>query len=97
MHHKLIVTKPAQDDINQIFEYITKDNPLAAINLIDTFEQKFDILSEFPNSGFRPALAKSNIRVYVVARNYQIIYQIDGEFVVVARILTRYQDVCFEL
>jgi hypothetical protein len=45
----------------------------------------------------RPALAESNVRVFVVAKNYQIIYQIDGEFVVVARILTRYQDVCFEL
>ena len=96
MHHKLIVTKPAQDDINKIFEYIANDNPTAAINLIDTLEQKFEILSEFPNCGFKPALAKSDIRVCVVAKNYQIIYQIDGKFVVVARILTRYQDVCFE-
>ena len=96
MPHKLIVTKPAQDDINQIFEYIAKDNPTAAITLLDAFEQKFNILSEFPNSGFRPALAKSNVRVCVVAKNYQIIYQTDREFVVVARILTRYQDICFE-
>ena len=97
MHHKLIVTKPALDDINHIFEYIAQDNPAAAIKLVDDFEQKFDIFVKFPNSGFKPTLAKSNVRVCVVAKNYQIIYQIDNEFIVIVRILTRYQDVCFEL
>jgi addiction module RelE/StbE family toxin len=97
MHHKLIVTEPALNDINHIFEYIAQDNPVAAKKLVDDFEQKFYILVKFPNSGFKPALAKSNVRVCVVAKNYQIIYQIDNEFIVIARILTRYQDVCFEL
>ena len=97
MHYKLIVTKPAQNDINQIFEYIAKDNPAAANKLIDDFEQKFGILAKFPKSGFKPALAKNDIRVCIVAKNYQIIYQINENFVVIARILTRYQDVCFEL
>ena len=96
MHYKLILTKPALNDINQIFEYIAKDNPTTANNLVDTFEQKFDMLSKFLNSGFKPAPAKSDIRVCIVAKNYQIVYQINDEFIVIARILTRYQDVCIE-
>ena len=52
MHHKLIVTEPAFNDINHIFEYIAQDNPAAARKLVEDFKQRFDILVKFPNSGF---------------------------------------------
>ena len=59
----------------------------SVIDLIGTFERKFDILSEFENSGFGPAIAKNDVRVCLVAKNYQIIYQINREFIVITRIV----------
>ena len=36
---KLIITRPAYNDMQHIFEYIAKDNKLAASKLLNHFEE----------------------------------------------------------
>lgn len=39
--------------MQQIFEYIAKDNIIAASKLLEDFENQFKNLLIFPNSGFK--------------------------------------------
>ena len=50
--HKIIVTPSAEEDMQNIFDFIAKDNLSKAIEMIDIFEKKFDALAMFPKSGF---------------------------------------------
>lgn len=91
---KLIITRPAYNDMQQIFEYIAKDNKIAAAKLLDIFEQSFDRILTFPNCGFKPTFSNKNIKVFIVAKHYQIVYTIKDNNLYVQRILTGYQNIC---
>lgn len=43
MPKKLIITRPAYNDMQNIFEYIAQDNKLAAMKLLSVFEEKLYI------------------------------------------------------
>lgn len=94
MTYKLIITVPAYNDIDNIFAFIANNNIKSAKKLIINFEKQFDILLKFPNSGFKPDISQKDIRICVVAKNYQVVYKIDKSKVIILRILTRYQDIC---
>lgn len=92
----IVVTTIAETDMQEIFDYIAQDNISKAIELINIFEEKFKILSMFPNSGYRKSkLLKRNIRELVVAKHYQIIYCVENQNIFVLRVLTGYQDLFF--
>ena len=67
-----LVHEKAVEDINEIIDYIAKDNPKAALKLYQTFEKQFDYLSLFPEVGrlrqeFDPpvrSLAVGNFTIY---------------------------------
>ena len=94
MHNLNIkITSSAEADMQNIFDFIAKDNISKAKELIDVFEEKFKILAMFPNSGFRKSyLTKRDIREYIVAKHYQIIYYKKENTLYIQRILTGYQD-----
>ena len=96
--HKLeiIVTPSAEEDMQNIFDFIAQDNISKAIEMIDIFEKKFDTLAMFPKSGFiKSKLIVRNVRCAVVAEHYQIIYFIRNNVLYIQRVLTGYQDIIF--
>ena len=96
--HKLeiIVTPSAEEDMQNIFDFIAQDNISKAIKMIDIFEKKFDTLAMFPKSGFiKSKLIVRDVRCAVVAEHYQIIYFIRNNVLYIQRVLTGYQDIIF--
>ena len=90
----IIVTDTAENDMRDIFDYIAKDNINKAIEMIDMFEDKFNSIAMFPNSGFRKSyFIKRDVREIVVAKHYQIIYYIKNDIVYIQRVLTGYQNI----
>ncbi len=93
MPKELVITRPAYNDMQHIFEYIAKDNKIAASKLLNLFEEKFDNIMNFPNIGYKPKFLSKNIRVCIVAKHYQIVYTVSNEKLYIQRILTEYQDI----
>ena len=52
--YKVIYYPIAMDDVSNILDYISKDNPPVAIELIDKIDNSIQSLSEFPYRGIIP-------------------------------------------
>lgn len=97
MHRlEIIVTPSAEKDMQDIFDFIAKDNMSKAIEMIGIFEKKFDTLAMFPKSGvIKSKLVIRDVRCAIVAEHYQIIYYIKNNVLYIQRVLTGYQDIVF--
>ena len=89
-----IVWSPtAKNKIKEILEYISVDNPGAALHLIDEFERKVENLKENPESGRTvPEIANPRIRELVVHENYGIIYEIGYDVIEILTVRHFRQD-----
>jgi plasmid stabilization system protein ParE len=68
----------AVDRLENIFEYISKEDEEAAYNLIEKIFKKVESLIEFPKIGrVVPELNKNQIRE-VFESNYRIIYRLES-------------------
>ena len=77
---KIIWSPTARTKTKEILEYVAKDNPDAALVLIDQFESKIEKLKENPESGrVLPELKNDKIREIVVHKNYGVIYEINPD------------------
>jgi toxin ParE1/3/4 len=79
----------AQKDLFEIFEYILKDNPGAALNQLEKFDQTISHLASNPLLGIVPndeRLRRLGYRVLVVD-SYLVFYVIKGKVVQIRRIL----------
>ncbi|OXS54445.1 addiction module toxin RelE [Cohnella sp. CIP 111063] len=79
----------ASQDITDIIEYISVDNPPAALNLLNLFDEKISTLAYFPHSGPIPndkRLQLLNYRMLVVD-NYLVFYVVYLEFIEIRRVL----------
>ena len=79
----------AENDIIEIIDYISKDNPNAALRLIDKIDDRINELSNFPEIGKKPndrRLQKLGYRILVID-NYLIFYVIKNEEIEIRRIL----------
>ena len=67
--YKVIYFPIAIDDVNNILNYISIDNPPAAIELINKIDYIISSLSQFPNKGVTPRdfhLKSKNYRMLIV-------------------------------
>jgi toxin ParE1/3/4 len=73
---KLVVLDAVEEnDLNAIYDYIAADNPVAAFDLVISFQEKFNFLLENPRAGrFRPEL-RSDLRGFPVGE-YLILYRV---------------------
>lgn len=79
---KVIWSPTARNKIKEILEYISEDNPDAALALIDTFEEKVEKLKQNPDSGrLLPEINNDKIREIVIHKNYGIIYEINPDLI----------------
>ena len=76
----IIWSPTARTKIKEILEYISKDNPDAALTLIDQFETEVEKLKQNAESGRVLSETKSDkIREIVVHKNYGVIYEINSD------------------
>ena len=71
---RVVWTDPADEDREQIFLFITQDNPQAALEIDDLFTAAADSLATFPT---RARVGRiSDTRELVVHKNYILVYGI---------------------
>jgi len=68
-------TQEAQRWLEDIFEYITADNPQAAAHTVHGIYAKSQILSTFPEVGHRYLASNRNVRILLYG-HYRIAYLI---------------------
>ena len=94
MNKTVFITNIAQIDISQIANYIAQDNKLASLLIIDDFYKTFEMLSEFPLTGvIKNGIKDKNSRIYIMRKNFAIVYRILDDKIEILRILTRYQNI----
>ncbi|TFG22170.1 MAG: type II toxin-antitoxin system RelE/ParE family toxin [Promethearchaeota archaeon] len=76
----------AQNDLNDIIDYIAQDSLEFALSFYDQVKEKLENLTEFPNMGRKvPELDDPNIRE-LIFRNYRLIYRIMGDKIQIVRV-----------
>lgn len=79
--------------IDEIVDYISKDDVDAALSLVEEFEDRVEHLKEHPRSGqMVPALNDEKVRQLVVKSNYLIIYEIKQDHIDILTIRHARQD-----
>jgi addiction module RelE/StbE family toxin len=90
---KIVWSPTARSKAKEILEYISEDNPDAALALIDTIEEKVEKLSQNPESGrVFPPTNNDKIRKIVVHENYGVIYEINPDVIEVLTVRHFRQD-----
>lgn len=79
---RIIWSPTAQKRIKEILDFISIDNPTAALSLIDSLEEKVESLKIHPEAGrILPELDNPAIRELVVHKNYGVIYEISQDLI----------------
>jgi toxin ParE1/3/4 len=82
---KLRISEPAKEDLLEIYQYIALDNPSAAERLLKTFQEKFELLTKFPNIGGERNELIIGLRSFPVGK-YLILYQSSDEYLEIVRV-----------
>ena len=88
--YAVYITKTAEDDLNEIIMYIARNNPQAAMKIMERLKAKINTLDHFPNrGGYVPELLARNIKDYrqITETPWKIIYKVDGEIVNILAII----------
>ena len=89
---RILSTAESLQDLDDIWDYIAKDNLTAADNLIDQLQRRFLMLAEFPLMGeAQPLLADGTCRRFVDG-NYVIYYRPQKKAILIVRILHGSRD-----
>ena len=88
---KILKRPLALEDLDNIWFYIARDNPVEADNLIDIFDEKLQLIAEYPEIGPARSRYGQDIRVYPVGE-YVIFYRPLREDIEVTRVLNAAQD-----
>jgi toxin ParE1/3/4 len=88
---KARLSRLAEQDLLEIWNYIARDNPDAADRFVDLLVQKCEFLADSPEIGRRREELSPRLRSFPVGR-YIIFYRIAEKGIEVARILSAYRD-----
>lgn len=89
---KLIISTRAREDLRKLEEYIGTDNPQEAVDFVDAIIERCQPLTEFPYSGRKQDSYRAGYRS-VTHGQYVIFYFVDGENVVLARVIHGNRDI----
>lgn len=79
-------TRQAEDDLLDIWEFIAKDDPSAANNIVHKLDARSHELLKHPKMGIARNDVAKGMR-HLVISSYLILYRIDGEDIEVVRYL----------
>ncbi len=87
--YKVLLTRHAQNDLAEMYDYIRADSPENGAAVVLTIEEKVISLATMPE---RAALIPENALLdtgyrHLVHGNYRIIFRIQGDSVMVLRII----------
>ncbi|MGB7070669.1 MAG: type II toxin-antitoxin system RelE/ParE family toxin [Pyrinomonadaceae bacterium] len=88
---RYIVTREAEDDIDQILGYIAADNFDASLRLYDRLLELFEILAENPRAGRERSELKEGMRSFPEG-SYLIFYRTWAGTVSITRVLHGTRD-----
>lgn len=71
-------TTESQQWLEDIFEYIAQENPIAARNVVSSIFERTQVLSSFPESGYIYQASDRNVRILLYG-HYRIAYLIRDE------------------
>jgi addiction module RelE/StbE family toxin len=76
---KVVWTPEAENDRDEIWNYIFADNPQAAVRMDELFSKAAARLADFPEMGHDGRIRGT--REFVIHENYRLIYEIEGQTV----------------
>ena len=87
--YRVKITKSAESDLYYIWDYISQENPINAVNFIYEIEEKITGLNIFPDR--HPIIQEGIILQtkeyrHLIYKNYRIIYRIYEDIVFILRI-----------
>jgi toxin ParE1/3/4 len=83
---EVTLSNQARQDLLAIWEYIAEDNFAAADRVLDTLDERMQLLADQPFLGpARPDIAR-DLR-YLVSENYLILYRVTGDVAEIVRVL----------
>ena len=86
------LTPEAENDLDEITDFIAADDPAVAHRLIDSIEAKCQALAEMPGMGRGREELAPNLRSSHVG-NYIIFYRSEDEDIAVIRIIHGHRDI----
>lgn len=92
---KLLITPVARDDLMEIKDYISMNlhNPSAAMNTVKGITSQMRDLKQFPEMGTIVFLAAGTAQYrYLIYKSYMTFYHIQGDSVIVDRVLYGRRD-----
>jgi len=89
---RYVVTDEADEDIYEIALYIARDNPSAALNMVDEFERKFAQLAESPAAGREREELSPGLRSFPV-KSFLIFFRESDDGIEIIRVLSGFRDI----
>ena len=89
-NYSVNINKTAKNDLREIIKYISKNNPMNALDVLKKIENRISTLIHFPErGGYVPELLKNNIKEYIqlIESPWRIIYKIDNDIVNILMII----------
>jgi len=83
---RLVWTRRARADFEQILDYILQDNPAAAVSVLDRIEEAAGSLVEHPGMG-RPGRVAGTRELVVAGLPWILPYLITGDRIAILRVL----------
>jgi len=88
---RAILSIPSKNDLALLVEYIGKDNPAAALGVLDAIDERLGLIAENPMIGSTRDYLAPGLRVFPVS-SYMIYYRLVEEDVEIVRILHGARD-----
>jgi toxin ParE1/3/4 len=89
---KVIISDQAILDLEEIWQYIGNDNPVAADEQIERIYEQCLLLKDNPEIGRKREELYNGLRSIVVSK-YILFYRIKNEVLEIVRILSGYRDI----
>ncbi|HWR39100.1 MAG TPA: type II toxin-antitoxin system RelE/ParE family toxin [Patescibacteria group bacterium] len=88
--HEIHITEAAVQDLTDMIEYISFDNPSAALQLADDIERQVYQLEDFPLLGTIPKNRRLANKGYsmLIANDYLVFYIVSDAIVEIRRIIS---------
>ena len=83
------ITRIAESDIQEIFDYISRDNKASTIKWVEEIEQQIDSLENFPlRCPIIPEAQELGEKYrHLIYGNYRTIFRIEGSRVIIMRVI----------
>jgi addiction module RelE/StbE family toxin len=89
---KIIWSEQSLDDLQAVYDYISRDSSYYASNTIDKLISSADRLSDYPESGrIVPEVADPSIRE-IIASSHRVIYIIGNDTIRILTVIHSRQD-----